>query len=1361
MTIILFSVFLLINGLFFFLINFLIKKTVYPLDKRFLHCRLIVTTLAAAFLGANTLTGSGLIKLADLVINSKLFLMMNGVILPARAYELQYMLLSVLGINLLFALAVLLLLLLVKLIFRNKTEFIDSRESHGMERLRHFPWLLTTRFYEENDDGDIGLNSIGFDFGLWTKGLKCVFAVLLGVECLAAAVLVLWGSEAWNEWFLSAMKSWYLLPMAGFLITEQIQFFLECPEPEESGTFFSEDVKERMEGSMESLMDFYKQEFRKVDVILYSQSSIDKSLYQEGLSSNDLGNMQLHDCSQPDVLSVISNQLRKCGVIQSNRYQNAVIELLNGHSINVRDRFEGEFLPYVLAYLNFFMAQGKTALVLCTKASRAKMLKQEIQRNMEQLNSLHCMWNICTAEEAITMSNVGMIVCSYDELIDGNVLKANADFTAELCFAVISDGFELFAHNRVRTEQMFVRLRAAEKLQQYILFTDIDSDPLRSVVEKSIKTELIPFSNDSIRTGTCLMIWKEESAYKIQRYLGIGNDLSPYIGVNIPLALIAAKCDLPQIYMITEDSRGDHSKMEALTMNIREAEAYLGKKLNINSIIRPYVLEALHQKGMSMLIVYDADNNLSNALWRWVKYGGKDGTLIHIVSPSYMLREYFVAEFSNGHLTRNNGLNALIPYNVGMKSCHMAVILVSLLGEGMTEQDLMEKSVEYGWDYSSVEEMLSDCLRFVLKGDELHEVYEYFRFEEDKTFVDAANGFKKQTRIFLTDDSTIRERLQARIAYAQLIVNENQIHILPILHSNIYNYYLRDQFASFDEYYYRINRISDGKIYAVQATPDGVPQYYQISSLHMENDLTLLDECIGKDYVKMNLYSTDVTRTIYGYWSCSKGNDFSRSFLHFYGIPETVKVKTDNAYVLEIKLRKEHLGAEPEKAALLFTFMLKELFKTLFPHSYQNIFAATSYRKNDEVIRRVIRDGVEADRDDMISSIIPEFDAESAESEENAYLNVYVVELSDIEYGMVNMLYMKHEYIFTIISKYLAWYLGKDPAFAPTKKDSAERTESVDSADAEASEGNTEPEEDTSAEGETEEAERTGAVKRFLSRVFSLDEGMNGTYLFFGGDTIPALFDAPALLDFCTRAVPAFTQKVDKPEDGETEVPAEKMRCTFCGGPAFFATVLQDGRRMCAHCRDHQLTQRDEIRSLYMETLQFFQTDYHERMRKNIHVRFQSAEAIRRAAGTVDNGRILGFYNHSNHLLMIEARGPRIAIQSTLIHELTHAWQYDQLDMRQLSKKLPALRRSELLLMLLEGHAMYTEIETMRSMNETEYTDRMHAITMLREDEYGAGYRMVYEYLENLKAEGSHMNPLAAMRQLVDDIINGKVALPE
>jgi hypothetical protein len=88
----------------------------------------------------------------------------------------------------------------------------------------------------------------------------------------------------------------------------------------------------------------------------------------------------------------------------------------------------------------------------------------------------------------------------------------------------------------------------------------------------------------------------------------------------------------------------------------------------------------------------------------------------------------------------------------------MAVLLVSLCENGLTESELMETVKEYHWDYENVETLLLDCLRVVLTREEIHSVYECFHFEEEKHFSETQSAFELQTRITLID-STIRRRI--------------------------------------------------------------------------------------------------------------------------------------------------------------------------------------------------------------------------------------------------------------------------------------------------------------------------------------------------------------------------------------------------------------------------------------------------------------------------------------------------------------------------------------------------------------------------------------------------------------------------
>lgn len=1302
MKILFFVLFLFAAGLIFYGLNILICRLAYPKDERFLHCRIICAVLLVEFALANVYTISLPLLIVDKVINSKILSEFFSAVLPNRSYELLYMLLSIIGLNLLMTLLILLTVLAVKALFHGKREFVDIDEYYGFGRITHIPWMITGKFYEEHS-GKITLNGKGFSMGIWAKGMKMAFLILWIAEMLTVACAVLWGGKSWNAMLLSVTKAWYLLPMAGFLLVEQIQLYLEGTNDVEAGTFGSVEIDESLSGeNMDALMEVYRKTFSGLDVLLYSEKGTNSRQGREGLYSNDLGNRQVKDCAQPDVLHVISKQLRECGVQQCDSYQNVLVELLNGHSVNVRDHGEGEFLIYLAAYLNYYLSQGKTALILCQDQVQTRQIREALKNRMKQLNNLYSVWNICGIQDAEANGSMSILVCTYSEFLNSHIKDKRSDFVSDLFCTVIVGGSGLFSQDGVRIELLFNELRGTGGMQQFVMLTDEDNDTLRTAMEVSVKQELLPFNNDSRIPNTNIMIWKEESCYKLQRLIGVGNAMSPYLGTVLPLALTAVKYDMPEMYVIPDPSRGDGSYGDVMAMSSKEIAHYLDRNVNLKSVIRYMPQEALEQHDISMILAYDTDFNFFNALWRWMKYGGTHGTLIHIISPPYLLREYFAANFeAKKLLLKNNEFDALFPYSPGMKNSHMAVLMVSLCNNGLTEEELMEKSKEFGWNYENAEQVLADCLKVVLRKEEMHSIYECFHFEKEKCFREDLGCFLYQTRVTMTD-ATIRKRLMEQIAYANLIFKDNQTRELTVLKGNIHNYYLSGQIAAFDGYLYRILSVNEGNVYAEQELPQDVPQYYPISDFSFEN-YCLEDACIDNGYMDMNFYTASVTRRIYGYWSSNQGNDFCH--------PEGVYVndmrgqngggltaKVENAHVLEIRFRKETFGDNLEQMVTLCAYILNEMFKTLFPATYQNIFAVTAGNADADVITRVMEQGADSRLADMIRSMIPYVQEYPGSSSDDVVL--YLVEFSCIEYGMVKMFYNKRKSVFSMMREYLSWYLG---------------------------------------EGQDAESDT-----------------MAGSGLHFGADSIPDIFAAKELLELCAKIAP-------EPQEFETEevgdVSGTIQMCTFCGRVSLFPVKLADHRCMCGHCKDHQITQRDEIKQLFVETVKYMEEGYSIRLRKNIHVRFQSADAIRKATGGVSNGRILGFYNASNHQLWLEARGPKVAMQSTLIHELTHAWQFDYLDIRRLLKKLPKSRRNELRLMLLEGHAVYVEIETMRKKNETEFADRLEKMVLQQDDEYGKGYRLVYAYIKQKGEEGSHMTPFAAMECLVTDIIEGKVTL--
>ncbi|MFL6517644.1 MAG: hypothetical protein ACJ8GL_06175, partial [Bacillus sp. (in: firmicutes)] len=82
-----------------------------------------------------------------------------------------------------------------------------------------------------------------------------------------------------------------------------------------------------------------------------------------------------------------------------------------------------------------------------------------------------------------------------------------------------------------------------------------------------------------------------------------------------------------------------------------------------------------------------------------------------------------------------------------------------------------------------------------------------------------------------------------------------------------------------------------------------------------------------------------------------------------------------------------------------------------------------------------------------------------------------------------------------------------------------------------------------------------------------------------------------------------------------------------------------------------------------------------------------------------------------------ENGSPKIYTLSTLAHELTHIWQYVNLDVEKLT------------LAELEGFASWVEVHMMTQLGEIPYADMLKQQLLNRQDEYGIGYRLIVEKL--------------------------------
>ena len=106
--------------------------------------------------------------------------------------------------------------------------------------------------------------------------------------------------------------------------------------------------------------------------------------------------------------------------------------------------------------------------------------------------------------------------------------------------------------------------------------------------------------------------------------------------------------------------------------------------------------------------------------------------------------------------------------------------------------------------------------------------------------------------------------------------------------------------------------------------------------------------------------------------------------------------------------------------------------------------------------------------------------------------------------------------------------------------------------------------------------------------------------------------------------------------------------------------------------------------------------------------------------------RVLGYaqYRHGNYSLLVENGSPRLAMINTMVHEMTHIWQYLYWDDAQIKRIYGDGSNRDL---VYEGMAMWASIQYLYLIGETSYAMKQELIAASREDVYGVGFNLFRE----------------------------------
>jgi len=251
-------------------------------------------------------------------------------------------------------------------------------------------------------------------------------------------------------------------------------------------------------------------------------------------------------------------------------------------------------------------------------------------------------------------------------------------------------------------------------------------------------------------------------------------------------------------------------------------------------------------------------------------------------------------------------------------------------------------------------------------------------------------------------------------------------------------------------------------------------------------------------------------------------------------------------------------------------------------------------------------------------------------------------------------------------------------------------------------------------------------------------------YMLYGGDKVPESINPSATLGFL-KGMGLGDNPLQQAREGKDmaariesaayEQTPGKHFCDFCGvqltGVSY--DVLKDGRERCTSCTRTAVKTASQFETMFREVISNMELFFNIRIGRDIRVEMVNSKTLHKRlgetftpTGEVD-ARILGVAikdKKGRYTVLVENGAPRLEAIKTMVHELTHIWQYQNWNAAQIKALYGEFQE----IRIYEGMAKWVEVQYCFLLGESGVAKKEELLLENRNDEYGIGF---LNYREN------------------------------
>ena len=1031
----------------------------------------------------------------------------------------------------------------------------------------------------------------------------------------------------------SCMATVYLWPVISVIIVNEIRWYLEGKEETiVSGKVVQDSSEMRDVTSYDELVEQYIKQFPE----RYCRSI---TCPAKGTASNFF-----NEASGGTALKKnIAEQLRTRGFAVNDNYLDCICHLAEGENALIDASLFSDFGDYLFVYLNTLLAHGDNVMFLCADAETAEVFTGYISDKFKSINCFDAVWIVKSSEDIHGFTDADILVLTPQIVLDDTAFVGQRKFFSRLTTVVFVNSAEIIAKEGSTLVALAHRLgnmvHNSDKNRsiRYICLSEGVPPETTNALKQILNTQQDFYTCDGYQSfdNTNLMLWNYESGQvgcaEIDNAQGSKNTLAQdnlfannksqtYLGVSLPLACVALKYNVSCITVFSRKGM-PYSQMLKGIKKVTCIGDYFGEGFNPDDFDRKILMNCADYKDShtAFIIVEDDLFNLPLAIYNYCRFGGTDATMIHIVSKPYMLRDYFTAK-AEKYFGSESKINMIMPALFDTSQIVITKLLCEAADGGVEKKDFLKRMRIIRPEISSIEEALEVCRDIAYPGQNETPVEYFFSFYKESVFNKDEAVFSDITKIYLKKKASIEEYFK-NAKQAKMILRGKEYNT-NILAEHLYQHYLPSQSFVYHGDLYVIESINadQGEMEVREASDrlDAPVDYIQVRNYKIKNigytvdrfpvSYDNNDQRISGGYEVVVNKHADIHVDTIGYYSLNAAT----AVLNLDKGPTYKPLSDEDRQAAHrhyenasfVSFRITGVGADrADKTAFLLSVMMNEMMKTIFPYSYCCI-AVCPVLADPETIFEDPMGG-------KISRAYPRVEMEGGYEHAPENVEVLIIEDSNSDTGMIQTLLRDVQrpfaLFFSTIVSYLTWYDEyKEPK----------------------------------------------------------DSNISKKYLHFGSDKMPDCFDAETLQTICSEFI-----TIDRQNAIRVNRITSKGQCSYCHrelSQVRFTEINdnagRNNRKLCADCAKLIVTDIKTRHLLYQNVRNYLTTSFGIELPEDITVRFATAEIIRRKCKTGRQRVVVGFADPNTRELWVEADAPSPNVREVMAHELTHFWQFDNLE---------------------------------------------------------------------------------------------------